>query len=951
MAKTFDQGKEEVARLCQYFATNREAFLAHGVKEAHVRQSLIDPFFEALGWDMRNTAMAAPQYREVITEDSLDVEGHQKAPDYTFRVGTLTKFYVEAKKCGVNINAALGPAHQLRRYGWSAKVALSILTDFEELGVYDCALRPRLSDKASHARIQYCRFEEYPDRWRELWDVFSREAVWSGAFDQYAASKRKRGTSEVDIEFLKEIEGWRDILARNIALRNKDLSPDDLNAAVQCTIDRVVFLRMAEDRGLEPYAQLLKLCEQPDIYARFMRELCRKADDKYNSGLFHFQKEPGVSETPDQITPKLTVDDKEFKPILQSLYFEHGSPYHFGVLPVEILGTVYERFLGKVIRLTAGHQAKVEEKPEVRKAGGVYYTPAYIVAYIVKSTVEKQIKNRSPSQLAGGKGKSPFRVLDMACGSGSFLLGAYQCLVDHCLKWHTDHKPEANKKAVYKDPKTGAWRLTIEEKKRILTTHIFGVDIDRQAVEVSKLSLLLKALEGEDAASLSKQLTLFHDRALPNLADNIKCGNSLVGPDYFSGSLLPDPDELKRINPFDWNKEFPNAMKAGGFDCIIGNPPYSSKQSTEYQKITPFFSCVEFKCDPYAFFIEQGLRNLRKGGRLGYIVPVTWMTNFYYAKLRRHLIESHSLAKVVLIDGLVFEDANVDTSLLFLARETVSERRFEWLRAKPHELNNISVWRSYKLIEAEERFDITPEADPQWIRIKAKMDKGSVRLDSLGRISLGMKLRSNAEFVSCSKDMRHPDPIWFGDDIARYGALRPSRFFNAKRAVIVGGTKNPAVHAATPKILIQAIRNRSLKRRIVATLEEQGYHFVGTVNAFTQQDRTYNIRYILALLNSTLLNTYFTKRFTTISLTAAFLGVLPIRRIDFDELSERAVHDRMVRQVEAMLALHKQLSAAKSEAEKDVIQRQIDATDAEIDQLVYELYGLTAEEIAIVEII
>ncbi len=270
------------------------------------------------------------------------------------------------------------------------------------------AATPR-SDKASHARIQYFRFDEYPDRWRELWDVFSREAVWSGAFDQYAASKRKRGTSEVDVEFLKEIEGWRDALARNIALRNKDLSLDDLNAAVQLTIDRVVFLRMAEDRGLEPYEQLLKLCERPDIYPRFMRDLCRQADEKYNSGLFHFQKESGVSEDPDRITPKLTVDDKVFKPILESLYFAHGSPYHFGVLPVEILGTVYERFLGKVIRLTAGHQAKVEEKPEVRKAGGVYYTPAYIVEYIVKHTVGRQIEGRSPAQLAGlQKGKAAF---------------------------------------------------------------------------------------------------------------------------------------------------------------------------------------------------------------------------------------------------------------------------------------------------------------------------------------------------------------------------------------------------------------------------------------------------------------------------------------------------------------------------------------------------------------
>lgn len=550
-AKTIVEGKEEVVELCRYFATNRQAFLAPGVKEAHVRQSLIDPFFGALGWDVSNKGMIAPQYREVVPEDSLDVEGQQKAPDYTFRVGSLPKFYAEAKKCGVNIGSDPAPAFQLRRYGWSAKLALSILTDFEELGVYDCTIRPRPNERASRARIQHFHFEEYADRWRELWDVFSREAVWSGTFDQYAASKRKRGTSEVDTEFLKEMEGWRLALAGNIARRNKQLSLDDLNEAVQLTIDRVVFLRMAEDRGLEPYEQLLKLCERADIYSRFMLDLSRRADEKYNSGLFHFRNEGGISEAPDRITPKLVVDDKVFKPILQSLYFSHGSPYHFGVLPVEILGTIYERFLGKVIRLTAGHQAKIEEKPEVRKAGGVYYTPAYIVDYIVGQTVTQQIHRRSPAQLAGLKDGAPFRILDMACGSGSFLLGAYRCLLEYCLDWYSKHKPESFKKAVYRDGRDGHWRLTIEERKRLLTTHIFGVDIDPQAVEVTKLSLLLKVLEGETDQSLSLSQLPFGDRALPNLADNIQRGNSLIGTDYFTGVLIVHPDELKRVNPFD----------------------------------------------------------------------------------------------------------------------------------------------------------------------------------------------------------------------------------------------------------------------------------------------------------------------------------------------------------------------------------------------------------------
>ena len=199
----------------------------------------------------------------------------------------------------------------------------------------------------------------------------------------------------------------------------------------------------------------------------------------------------------------------------------------------------------------------MRKSPKSARPAGVYYTPAYIVDYIVKHTVGRQIEGRSPAQLAGAKNKPPFRVLDMACGSGSFLLGAYQCLLDHCLNWYIEHKPETYKKAVYKDPRSGHWRLTIDEKKRILTTHIFGVDIDRQAVEVTKLSLLLKVLEGETDQSLSLSQLAFRDRALPNLADNIKCGNSLIGPDYFTGKLISDPDEMKRVNPFDWESASP----------------------------------------------------------------------------------------------------------------------------------------------------------------------------------------------------------------------------------------------------------------------------------------------------------------------------------------------------------------------------------------------------------
>jgi len=339
---------QEVLDLIERFERDRDVYRSKTYNETQLRREFLDPFFKALGWDVHNTAGHAPAYREVIHEDLIKVagkDGGPKAPDYCFRIGGTRKFFVEAKRPSIDVKGDIGPAFQLRRYAWSNKLPLSILTDFEELAVYDCRVKPVKTDKASAARTMFLTFDEYAERWDEIADIFSREAVLKGSFDRYAeTAKAKRGTEEVDTAFLKEIESWRDALARNFALRNPGLTTRELNHAVQTTIDRIVFLRMCEDKSIEPYGQLQALVNGAKIYPRLLK-IFRDADDKYNSGLFHFQREEGVSEEPDRITPTLTVDDTVFKPILRSLYFAHGSPYHFGVLPVEILGTVYERVI------------------------------------------------------------------------------------------------------------------------------------------------------------------------------------------------------------------------------------------------------------------------------------------------------------------------------------------------------------------------------------------------------------------------------------------------------------------------------------------------------------------------------------------------------------------------------------------------------------------------------
>ncbi|NUN96551.1 MAG: N-6 DNA methylase, partial [Candidatus Omnitrophica bacterium] len=646
---------EELVQLTERFAENLDAYRSGLYKEAQLRQEFLDPFFKLLGWDVDNVEGSAEAYKDVIHEDSIKVGGGTEAPDYCFRIGGTRKFFVEAKKPSVYVKEEIPPAFQLRRYAWSAKLPLSILTDFEEFAVYDCRIKPVKTDKASTARIFYCTFREYQEHWDWIASIFTKEAIRKGSFDRFAEStKTKRGTAEVDRAFLEEIEGWREQLARNVLLRNPGLSQRDLNFAVQKIIDRIVFLRICEDRGIEPYGRLRAFAEGAGIYER-LGVAFHEADERYNSGLFHFRREKDRNEPPDELTPRLQVDDKILKEILRTLYYPE-SPYEFSVLPVDILGQVYEQFLGKVIVLKSPTRAEVEEKPEVRKAGGVFYTPTYIVDYIVKHTLGPFLEGRGPEDIRAGA----LRVLDPACGSGSFLLGAYQYLLDWHRDWYNANGPEkwsrgknprlvqtgslAPRAAARGESRENGWRLTLPERKRILLDHIFGVDIDPQAVEVTKLSLLIKVVEGETGESLENQRTIYHERALPDLGANIKCGNSLIGPDIYRGRQMEmfDEEELYRINAFDWRREFPSAIASGGFQAVIGNPPYGASLTEDMRSyLSRMFEATSRDLDSYCLFIEQALKLAEGGGRISMIVPTGWYSGAKFSLLRRY-VSTHS---------------------------------------------------------------------------------------------------------------------------------------------------------------------------------------------------------------------------------------------------------------------------------------------------------------------
>ena len=682
---------EIIFQLVERFERQLQAYRSGKYNETQLRREFVDPFWEALGWDVNNRKGYAEAYKDVIHEDAIKVGGATKAPDYCFRIGGTRKFFLEAKKPSVNIKGDIAPAFQLRRYAWSSRLPLSVLTDFEELAVYDCRAKPIKTDKASTGRILYLTHSEYLSRWREIASVFSRDEVLKGSFDAYAeSSKDKRGTAEVDVVFLKEIEAWREALARHIALRNPQCTQRELNFAVQMIIDRIIFLRICEDRAIEPYGRLATLQNGTQVYRRLL-EIFRQADDRYNSGLFHFRAEKDRTDPPDDLTPNLNLDDKPLKHIINALYYPE-SPYEFSVLPTELLGQVYERFLGKVIRLTAGHRAVIEDKPEVKKAGGVFYTPTYIVDYIVRQTVGKLLEDRSPKTLQGG---SLLKVLDPACGSGSFLLGAYQYLLDWHLQWYTENKPE--KWAKGRNPALyqtygGEWRLTTTERKRILLDHIFGVDIDPQAVEVTKLSLVLKVLEGENEQTLARQLTMFRERALPDLAHNIKCGNSLIGPEFYSRQQMASlsEDERYQLNVFDWRAEFPAIMQNGGFDAVVGNPPYVRQELLSKIKdyLASHYEVYHGVADLYVYFIERGVELLREGGRFAYIVANKWMRANYGERLRNWL-KRRCLEEIIDFGDLpVFQTATTYPCILCLCKSDAGAK-FQVTQVKSLDFKNL----------------------------------------------------------------------------------------------------------------------------------------------------------------------------------------------------------------------------------------------------------------------
>ncbi len=1009
-----------VCALCDHFDSERDVFTGDAYKEAEARVQFITPFFKALGWDVDNAARRSVYEKDVVIEKREIVADHALSADYAFRRpgSHLTAFFVEAKKPARDIRNHQD-CYQAVQYGWNAKIPLVVLTNFAQLFVLDARAEP---DKENSTRFILRQGGTYAsrdyrdaDRFAELWGLLGRSSVGAGSLDKAAAALPRlsgrvhrddlfaRGTGPVDETFLAELEVWRERLAKQFKKDNHDLDGERLTSLTQRILDRLVFLRFLEDRGIEREVTFAAIGRGDSAWNDFLKVSAR-LNARYNGIIY--KKDPSGCED-----ESLVVDDAVFAGVAQR-FAPENSKYLFNSISVTILGSIYERFLGNVI-VARNKTAIVEPKPEVRKAGGVYYTPDYIVRYIVAQTVGRAIEGKKPDEIA------KLRFADIACGSGSFLVEVFACLIRYHLKWYlADGVTKWTKKGILRArERDDEHVLTLAEKRRLLLANVYGVDLDPQAVEVTQLSLYLRLMEDESFPST--QLLFDEERRalLPNLWNNIVRGNSLVETDITDLFGLP-PDEQESLAPLDlaWSFEKIRPDRSGAvFDAVVGNPPYVRQELLTKLKsyLEKKYECFSSTGDLYTFFMERGVKLLKPGGRYGIIVSSSFLRANFGESLRRTLKKSAAVERVVDFGGLgVFDEAKDTYVCIPLLTKEPQAPRIEIAHVKSLEPTEVEPqMRRTSYTVPHERFSphawsLASDAE---ITVFDKLRASGKPLGEViaGAMYFGIKTGLKEAFVISSEERAlilaaSPTSSGFihpcrgGEDIREYFIRQRNDWLIVIPHGFTRVAMNAAGHLGERKAWQWFSEHHPLLAARLATFrkglearEDQGefwwelrpcdyyealehpkivfpdicksprfsYDETGIYVTNTAYVLGTGDKYLLGLLNSRVF--WFCIRHISIPFgTRAgkfryrmfyqYVEQVPIHVANLDDPGSAARHAKIVGYVDKMLAA-KIADATTNGTARDAVSRQIEALDRQINSLVYELYGLTDDEIALVE--
>ena len=713
----------DINKLIEKYKKYRSNYLSPTYNETQLRSDFLDPLFELLGWDIKNTQGKSTNEREVILEESLkaDVSENAKKPDYTFRLFSERKFFLEAKRPNVDIQINDATAKQIRRYGFTAKLKISVLSNFEHLIIYDCSVKVEENDNYNRARIKIYHFTEYIKKFEELKQYLGKKSVYTGKFDKiWKNIEEQIKLFSVDDLFLAQINDWRKLLGSEIYKHSPEITEELLNDYVQSYLNRILFLRVCEDRNLEQYQTLLNFANDEDFEA--LIEKFSDADRKYNSGLF------------DQYLSEKIIENisSVFWSIIKQLYYPE-SPYSFSVFSSDLLGNIYEIFLSEKIVIKDGI-VTLEKKPEnVDK--DIVTTPTFIINDILRQTLTPFCKNKNNKQIL------EIKVADIACGSGAFLLEAFQFLNDILIDFYLDNDPTQLIRTTI-----NSYKLPFKFKKAILLKCIYGIDKDYNAVEATKFGLLLKLLEGEDNTSIDGKSPI-----LPDLINNIHFGNSLIDSYDVESS---GGAERNRINPFDFG-----TIK---YDVIVGNPPYMKSKdmkniiALEYPLYKNNFKTAYKQYDKYFLFIEKALTLLNEDGYLGYIVPNKF-TRVGAGKNLRKLLSGSGYVKRIISFGAnqIFESKTTYTCLLILYKS--SNEYCEY-----YEVKDLSAWKIRNVNNNDyEKTPISSLDDDVWILVPSylkqaydKINEQAIVLEELigaDNIYNGIQTSANDIYVITAK--------------------------------------------------------------------------------------------------------------------------------------------------------------------------------------------------------
>lgn len=621
-----------------YYKDNKKHYNEHSC-----RIEYIEPMLNLLGWDVSNKKGLPPQYREVIAENySSDTD----RPDYSMTLKGVTKFFVEVKKPAIDISSASEAAFQARKYGWNANHKITVLTNFEYLIIYDTTYCPQITDYNSVARFRIYHFSEYESKFDEISQLISRESIYEGRFDKYCNENvvcESAHKQQVDELFLEQINQWRIALSNSLLNRDhKYRNIEKLNDVVQEFINQIVFLRICEDRNLPLYHKLSDTIGNISSMKSKLEELFRAADKRYNSGIF------------DGENIIFDLNNDVIVGIIESLYYPQ-SPFLFNIIEPNLLGRIYEIFLTEQLTFAVNGQVELKKKKECLNRS-VVTTPAEIVKYMVSKTLGNLCNGKTPDELL------TLRIADIACGSGIFLEAVFDFLVQYCVNWYDENKPEE-----LIEISGGRKKLPLNLKKQILQSCIYGVDIDIHAVEVAQFSLIIKLIEDETTPSVEETTPI-----LPDLQNNIVHGNSLIGLNELQNKTLLD-NELLEIVPFDWK----NINNGDNFTAIIGNPPYVKTEDmhnllpqSEFELYKKHYQTAYKQFDKYFLFVERAIQKVAEEGYVCFIIPNKFFKIGAGEKLRKLIAAKGYLISLDDFgDSQLFFDKTIYSSILFLQKK------------------------------------------------------------------------------------------------------------------------------------------------------------------------------------------------------------------------------------------------------------------------------------------